>query len=308
MKKFIVGLCIAMLVLLVGCKEEEHPEGSTCYTLYFVSNEHTKLITKEYWTTTTDEKALFEELQTELSKVPEKLEYTPPFGGMAVLKEWNIQNGRLLLNFEQSYEKLTNEAEVLTRAAIVKTFTQIKNVNYVSFQVDGEDLVDSLGNLVGAMYADSFIYNEGAQINSYEEVTLSLYFANEDGNALVKTDRTIMYNTNVAMERIILEQLIAGPKSKKGYATINPDTKILSVVVKDNVCYVNLNNTFLTQVYSVSPEVVIFSIVNSLCEMSNVDKVQISIDGDTSIVFRETVQLGIAYEKNWEIIETGLVQ
>lgn len=307
MKKLILGICIAMLIMLAGCGKEEHPEGSTCYTLYYVSNDSTKLITKEYWTTTTDESKLFEELRTELTKVPEKLEYTPPFGSNVVLRKWKSQNGRLLLDFEQSYAKLAADTEVLTRAAIVKTFTQIKGINYVSFQVEGEDLEDSLGKLVGAMYSDSFIYNEGAQINSFEEITLNLYFANEDGDALVKTEKTIMYNTNVAMERVILEQLIAGPKGTKGEATLNPDTKVLSVVVKDGVCYVNLNNTFLTQVYSVTPEVVIYSIVNSLCEVNGINKVQISVDGDTGIVFRETMQLNATYERNVDMLDKGMM-
>ena len=307
MKKIVLGICIAMLLLLVGCGEDEHPEGSTCYTLYYVSNDSTKLITKEYWTTTTDENKLFEELRQELTKVPEKLEYTPPFGNNVVLRKWKSQNGRLLLDFEASYAKLTAETEVLTRAAIVKTFTQIKGINYISFQIEGKDLEDNLGKLVGAMYSDSFIYNEGAQINSYEEITLNLYFANEDGDALVKTEKTIMYNTNVAKERVILEQLIAGPKSSKGYATINPNTKVISVVVKDGVCYVNLNSTFLTQVYSVTPEVAIYSIVNSLCEVSGINKVQISIDGDTSIVFRDSMQLNATYGRNLDILDKGLM-
>lgn len=306
MKKIILGFCIAMIVLLAGCGEE-HQEGSTCYTLYYVSNDSTKLITKEYWTMTTDESKLFEELRTELTKVPEKLEYTPPFGNNVVLRKWKSQNGRLLLDFEASYAKLAPDMEVLTRAAIVKTFTQIKGINYVSFQVEGRDLEDNLGKLVGAMYSDSFIYNEGAQINSFEEITLNLYFANEEGDALVKTEKTIMYNTNVAKERVILEQLIAGPKGKKEYATLNPDTKVVSVVVKDGVCYVNLNNTFLTQTYSVTPEVAIYSIVNSLCEVSGINKVQISVDGDTSIVFREKMPLNATYERNLELLDKGMM-
>ena len=213
---------------------------------------------------------------------------------------------RLLLDFESSYAKLSADTEVLTRAAIVKTFTQIKGINYVSFQVDGKDLEDALGKLVGAMYADSFIYNEGAQINSFEEIKLNLFFANEEGDALVKTEKTIMYNTNVAMERVILEQLIAGSKGTKGYATINPDTKVISVVVKDSVCYVNLSNTFLTQVYSVTPEVVIYSIVNSLCEVSQIQKVQISIDGDTSVIYRDKMQLNATYERNLDLMDKGI--
>ncbi len=305
MKRYIVILCMAVMLLFVGCGKEEHPEGSNCYTLYFISNDSTKLITKEYWTTTTDEKELFEELRRELSIVPEKLEYMPPFGSNVVIRKWKSQNGRLLLDFEPSYLKLAPDAEVLTRAAIVKTFTQIKGINYISFQVEGKDLEDNMGKLVGAMYADSFIYNEGAQINSFEEIKLNLFFANDDGDALVKTEKTIMYNTNVAMERVILEQLIAGAKGTKGNSTINPDTKILSVVVKDGVCYVNLNNTFLTQVYSVTPEVTIYSIVNSLCEVSAIQKVQISIDGDTSIVYRDKMQLNATYERNLDLLDKG---
>ena len=264
------------------------------------------MITREYWTTTTDESKLFEELRSELSKVPEKLEYMPPFGNNVSLRKWKSQNGRLLLDFESSYLKLAADAEVLTRAAIVKTFTQIKGINYVTFQVEGNDLEDNLGKLVGAMYSDSFIYNEGAQINSFEEITLNLFFANKEGDALVKTEKTIMHNTNVPMERVILEQLIAGAKGTKGYGTINPDTKVMGVVVKDGVCYVNLNNTFLTQVYSVTPEVAIYSIVNSLCEVSGIQKVQISIDGDTSIVYREKMQLNAMYERNLDMMDKGI--
>ena len=305
MKKFIGLLCLTMLFLLVGCDKEQQPEGSTNYTLYYIDNTSTKLVTKEYYTTTTDEKELIEELRKELTKVSDKLEYLPPFGNNVTLRKWKSQNGRLLLDFDSGYLKLAPDKEVLTRAAIVKTFTQIKGINYISFQVEGNDLEDNMGKLVGAMYSDSFIYNEGAQINSFEEITLNLYFANKAGDGLVKTEKTIMYNTNVAKERVILEQLIAGTKGVKGYGTINPDTKILSVVVKDGVCYVNLSNTFQTLVYNVTPEVTIYSIVNSLCEISGIQKVQISIDGDTSIVYRDKMQLSATYERNLDLMDKG---
>ena len=306
MKKIVGIVYLLAMFLLVGCGKEDPHEGSTGYTLYYINNDSTKLITKEYWTTTTDENELFEELRKELTKVPEKLEYAPPFGNYVTLRKWKSQNGRLLLDFESGYIKLPPDKEVLTRAAIVKTFTQIKGINYVSFQIEGKDLEDSMGKLVGAMYSDSFIYNEGAQINSFEEITLNLYFANKEGDGLLKTEKTIMYNTNVAKERVILEQLIAGSKGTKGYSTINPDTKVLSVVVKDGVCYVNLNNTFQTMVYSVTPEVTIYSIVNSLCEISGIQKVQISIDGDTSIVYRDKMQLNATYERNLDLMDKGI--
>ena len=164
MKKIACFVCLMVLILLSGCGKEDPHEGSTSYTLYYINNDSTKLITKEYWTTTTDENDLFEEFRKELTKVPEKLEYAPPFGNNVTLRKWKSQNGRLLLDFESGYLKLPPDKEVLTRAAIVKTFTQIKGINYVSFQIEGKDLEDSMGKLVGAMYSDSFIYNEGPRL------------------------------------------------------------------------------------------------------------------------------------------------
>ena len=49
----------------------------------------------------------------------------------------------------------------------------------------------------------------------------------------------------------------------------------------------------------------IYSIVNSLVELSNVNKVQIAVNGKTDIVFRETFNLVNLYERNLELIKTG---
>ena len=64
---------------------------------------------------------------------------------------------------------------------------------------------------------------------------------------------------------------------------------MLGVTVKDGTCYVNLDNGFLTQTYNVSAEVQIYSIVNSLVELSNINKVQIAVNGNTDMIFREKI-------------------
>lgn len=87
----------------------------------------------------------------------------------------------------------------------------------------------------------------------------------------------------------MVERLIAGPdaENEELYPVINPATKVLGVTVKDGTCYVNLDNGFLTQTYNVSAEVQIYSIVNSLVELSNINKVQIAVNGNTDMIFRE---------------------
>ena len=73
---------------------------------------------------------------------------------------------------------------------------------------------------------------------------------------------------------------------------------------RDGICYVNLNETFLTQIYNVSADVAIYSIVNSLAELSTVNKVQISINGDTSGTYREKYSFSTVFVRNLDIVTT----
>ena len=99
-------------------------------------------------------------------------------------------------------------------------------------------------------------------------------------------------------------RLIAGPdaENEELYPVINPATKVLGVTVKDGTCYVNLDNGFLTQTYNVSAEVQIYSIVNSLVELSNINKVQIAVNGNTDMIFREKISLSNVFDRNLDLV------
>ena len=118
--------------------------------------------------------------------------------------------------------------------------------------------------------------------------------------------RSVEYNTNVSLEKLVMEQLILGPSKLEAYPTINPATKVINVTVNDGTCYVNLDQTFLTQVYTVSSEVTIYSIVNSLVELDNVNKVQILINGESEISFRESMNLNTTFGRNLDLIESQI--
>ena len=59
----------------------------------------------------------------------------------------------------------------------------------------------------------------------------------------------------------------------------------------------------MNQNYNVEEPVVIYSIVNSLSELPNISKVQISVKGDTSIVYRDEYPLDKLYERNLDYVE-----
>jgi germination protein M len=303
MKKGFCFLCLLLCALLVvGCKKEESEQAT--FSVYYVSNSETKIEKHPYDLQATEVEAQMEELFQMLSTVSLKKEYKAPLTYGFCITGYELNDGKLMIHMDEKYRDLSVTQEVLVRASIVRTLTQLPDVNFVAFRINGEPLYDAVGKMVGWMNADQFVENEGNEINTYEEVQLKLYFANEAGTGLIETTRTKEYNTNISLEKLIVEELIKGPNGTGIYPTINPETKVANVTVKDNICYVNLDETFLNQIYQVSPEVTIYSIVNSLTGLSNVYKVQILLNGETSIVYREKYDLSTYFERNLDIITT----
>lgn len=311
MKRKWMLLCLLLALLAaVACGGGEQADKSMVYNIYVLNKEETRIYSREYVAENTEQEALIEELLEQLLAPAEKLEYRAPLSGNFELLDYTVEEKQLILNFDEQYKGLPTTTEVLARAAVVRTMTQIKGIDFVSFQIRSAPLADAAGNVVGIMSADMFIDNAESEINSAEKVRVRLYFANEAGDKLIETNRTLVYNstTNVSMERLVVEQLIAGPSDQvrdKVYPTINPETKIISVSVRDGTCYVNLNENFLTQIYSVTSDVTIYSIANSLAELSNINKVQIAINGDSNVMFRENTSLAVTYGRNLDIVTNG---
>lgn len=298
-----LGLFLFVIMLLCACGQKEAENGKN-YNVYYVNYDETAIFAREYHTETEDINVLIGELLGQMAVVSEKLEYKAPLSGNFNLLDYYLEEDRLTLSFSENYKLQPVTTEVLVRAAIVRTLTQIDGIQYVSFLIQSEPLTDASGVVIGMMNAEMFIDNAGNEISTYEKVKLKLYLANETGDGLKKVSRTVVYNSNISMERLVVEQLIAGAwEGERAFPTINPDTKIVSVNVKDGICYVNLDSTFLTQIYNVTPEVTIYSITNSLVEIANVNKVQISINGDTNITYKESVNLSSVFERNLELVE-----
>lgn len=296
-------LALVCLISLAACGETQE-DRTRIYSVYYVSNSETKIEMHEHYMVAETLEEQVTELLNTLATTPAKLEYKAPLNMGFQVQSVEVNMGKVHLDVTESYNDLSVTTEVLVRAAIVRTLTQLSQINFVSITVNGNPLLDSLGNIVTTMNRDQFVENDGNAINTYEEVKLKLYFANEAGDQLIAATRTREYLTNISLEKLIVEELIKGPSREGLYPTINPSTKVASVTVRDGVCYVNLDETFLTQPYSVTADVTIYSITNSLVELSNVNRVQISINGDNSGTYREKYSLTTYFERNLDIVTT----
>ena len=301
-------LLVMLPVLSYGCSkkktntsEELSSEQKKNY-VYYINRDKTRVQGEEFTFTETGTNAQIEEMVNALAKNPKHKELRTSMNNNFSLIDYSINDETLTLNLSPEYRELSPNEEILVRAALVRSFVQIEGVQYVQFLVEGETLMDAAGLAVGLLNADSFIENDGKEINAYERVNVTLYFATVDGKNLISGQRSVVYNTNVSMEKMVMEQLIKGPQVAGYYPTINPETKILSVTNKDGTCYVNLSEDFLKQTYDVTTDVVLYSIANSLIDLSNVSRVQIQVGGNSQIVYRETVSLETPLERNLDIV------
>ena len=305
MKKIKIFLLLAMCIfLMTGCKKEAVlEEGQSA--IYYLNKDGTSVVPVAYEITGETAEKKIEELLLKLEEAPESVDYRRTIPENVTLLQYTLDRKQLYLDFSSEYLNLDKATEVLVRAAVVHTMTQVEEVSYIGFQIAGEPLKDTKGNNIGLMNANTFLDNMGSEENATKIVKLNLYYANKSGDKLKTQSSVLEYNANVAVEKVVVEQLIAGPSEEGFFATIPKDTKVMSITTKDGVCYVNLDTAFTGQGYDVLGAVTIYSIVNSLTEISGISSVQILVNGETSITYKDNISLETIFQRNPEIIEKG---
>lgn len=145
------AVLMAGLLLLTACGNGQQEQEGTAYKIYYVNNEETKIVEREYVSGTTDGRLLMEELLEQLTHISEKMDYETLLGKEISVEGHTLDNGLLTLDFGESYHNLKGTREILVRASIVRTLTQIPDVERMAFTVRGEQLTDAAGAAVGVM-------------------------------------------------------------------------------------------------------------------------------------------------------------
>lgn len=302
MKKIIQTCCILLFFLLIlsGCGNKKDSGG---YNIYYLSMDMTKTIEKHMDFESTQPHRLVEEMLQKLQEDPKSADLRRTIPESIKVGKPKFNGYQVTIDLSKDYYTLGMAERVLTRAAIVKTITQIEECQDVVFTVDGEPMVNEDGSLVRSMTRDSFVENPGKQINSSNHTVLTLYFANKEGTGLVKEECEVHYSSNISLDKLVMTKLIEGPESDGLQATLPSGTKIVMISVANGICYVNLDETFKNdQNNEILEQVVLYSIVNSLTELPDVDKVQLSINGDSKGNLRYNYPLSEIYERDDSLI------
>ena len=202
----------------------------------------------------------------------------------------------------QSYKKVPylQDAEAVSHG--------VQNEQLYDAKIMPKDLLTIVVSCTSPELAAPFNLTVATQNNAALNYTtsqpvLQQYLVDNDGNINfpVLGELHVGGLTKKATEQMIVEKLMQGPESG-AYPTINPNANLLGVTIKDDICYVNFDSTFLNGEYDILPKLTIYSIVNSLVEGTEATQVQITINGESKAKYMGTVDLSQPLKENLELV------
>ncbi|MFV0361742.1 MAG: GerMN domain-containing protein [Suipraeoptans sp.] len=304
MKKLKVGFIIALFVVLVSaCGHDNKPQAEDDF-IYYLNTDGDGLTIQKY--EIKNESNMVDTISNvvkDLMKSPESIDYNSVFPEGLSVNDISISAENATLDFNRKYNNMNITQETMLKAAVVQTIDQVEGISSVSFTVGNNPIKDSSGDEVGEMRASDFVQNVGSSIHTTEKADIVLYYTDSTGKMLVEENTSVRYNSNTTTEKLVVEQLMKGPDGNTQNAIIPSEATLLSVTVKDDICYVNFSEGFLTGTLDVSADVTIYSIVNSIIANSDVDKVQILVAGETNVSYQGILDLSKPFSSNKDIIK-----
>ena len=113
----------------------------------------------------------------------------------------------------------------------------------------------------------------------FATVQTKVYFANQQASYLVAKDKEVKKNN---LYSNLVKDLIQGPTADDLVATIPPQTKLLGITIKDKIAVVNFSKELKESHWggTAGETMTVYSVVNTLAQFNEVDKVKILIAGE----------------------------
>lgn len=304
MKKTIWIICVTAACIFLGLigyisvTEKNRNSSEPQYSFYYINSDETKLKEENYTPEKETAEVMLKNFSDSLNDRETREDGISLFPDGVKISSYSIQDNVLHLEFNEAYTKMSRTRELLVRTGVVKIFLQVPGVDSVEIYVGKKPLTDTRGEEVGPMNSDTFVEFSGSDGDVYSYDTFTLYFTNKNGDKLVEEQRSVRYRRNLPKATVVLEQLARGPLEKGHYPTIPENSQVLSLTRANGICYVDYNSVFQDYALNVSEQIPIYSVVNTLIAATDVDKVEISIEGKKEVTFGQDMQLYKFYEWN----------
>lgn len=267
MSKKLIALCLALCVALGGCYYRSGTDSGLYACVYRLSESGSggALLIRDRVEYSEGENILDVMLQA-LNSQPEKTGVGRVFPEGVQALYCSIAEGAATVEMSRGYLELDEMDRRLCASALVLTFSTLDKVCSISIKCGGR-ICESGLTVESVQQAD-------ALFEDYER-TAKLCVPAEEGTGLVMRSVTLSMDGQRGIEEMIVSEVLAR------LPVHTAQTQVLSAEISGGVCHVDLSEAF----YGNEPAdyaqgmQIIYSIVNSLCRLTGVDSVTLSVEG-----------------------------
>lgn len=178
----------------------------------------------------------------------------------------------------------TDGEERIVLLSIVNTLTSFDEIETVQFFVSGESL-----DVYHKMKLNLQFSRDESAIGpvriGMNEIDASIYIQRDSDKMLIALPVRLRPAANEAAEDAVLQTLIQYEKKNGLSSAIPSATKILSVDVRDEYCYVDLSQSFANGLMSKESELnAVRAIVSSLKSLDHISFVVLSVEGKSDVL------------------------
>ena len=281
-------LFLFVSICLTGCKNAPTSAGpGVC--VYYLNEAGSELIAEDVDVPNETHKKQIEFLIKQLLYPPAGKK--SPLNDGTKLKSVTVSDEIVTVDFSKDFYGGKAIDKTLATVSVAKTLCSLDYIAGVQILVEGREILDSEGNPIGILRGSDIILRQDSTPAQSPDTSFKIYFSNEDSEFLVPERRIINISSGDMVEKLILAELLKGPKETGHFRTIPQEAKLLSIETKDGVCFVNFSKEFVEKFSGGTTEqqLTIYSIVNSLTELSTIDRVQFLIEGEKREEFHDMV-------------------
>ncbi len=298
-RKLFLILAVIVLAVVSVYVFTGNNENTISLQLYYL-NENLTDITPEERSVSYDEiEKLPERVMKALKKGPENAKLQ---SFLSKDTEWDIggNDGMLSVDFTKEFLTKDKNYNLLSSYAVVKSLCGIPGITAVKLTVEGAEVILPDNSTID--YLTNKDINLESDSGGTENFGLKMYFQNSDGK-LKSEWRTMPVDDISLLAQNIFMGLAKGPENPDLTLVLASDSKMNSVEITDGIAYLNVPENFILKNSGTQEKEknVVYSIVNSLCELDGVTNVQFLINGKKESGF-SNVDLSLLLSPDYSIV------
>lgn len=278
MRRRIAVLTLAAVILgtIAGCAAQKQTGGQT-YRIYQLADPQTSAGADAITSVAlTLDVAADDSLEERAAAVVTAVLDSGGFWSGIELRDIAIQGSRAYVDLNRRYVGLTGVQLSLADYCITLSLTQLDGIHSVTITAEGQELAYRPEQVL--MEQDVLLSTMNDVI---ETVTVSLYFANADGE-LAAEQRTLEVYEGQTLAESTIAALLEGPQERELHAIIPEGFQVSSVRVEDRVCTLSLTSASIELLpeETAAQRLILQSIAKTIYSWETVDEIQLLVDGE----------------------------